>query len=766
VLHALEPLVYRPGPSQTADRSAWRPISSDDLLGLKVADIACGSGAFLVAAARYLAARLVEAWHREGTVTLPAHELAVDATRKVVASCLYGVDINAMAVEMCKLSLWLVSLDRNQPFSFVDDKILCGNSLLGITDLRQLECLHITPPTGNVQGRWVLDARGELVERLDLDHVVSRVVRLRQMLASEVDDADPQRSATAKQRQWKSALTEARDLIRVADGVVAAGLAVGGKPGRALDEAYENLPIAVNATYPKSGPGDPTMLDGIIERGLTPTVDTDYERWEPLHWPLIVADVMKDGGFSAIIGNPPFLGAKKISPALGSNVREWFVTALANGVTGNADLIAYFFLRAMGLLREGGTLGLIATNTVAQGDTREVGLDRMVAAGFAITRAIQSQSWPVASAHLEFAAVWGTVGPVLDNAERVSDGVVTKRISSLLEPEGAVSGAPVQLRDNAGTAFIGCNVNGLGFAMPPERARQMLAADVRTAGVVKPFLGGEDLNQQVDSVATRWIVDFHGLEESDAAAYAEPYEWVKSRVEPYRRSLKNKPRLAKVWWKYESPASRLRTATEGLEDVLVITLHSKSVMPVRVRTGQVFSHALCVFATGSFSDQAVLSSSPHQLWAIKYGSGLRLDPRYTPSAVFETFPRPEPAAVLDAIGRELDTQRREIMLRRQLGLTKLYNLVNDPNITDAADLDVARMRAVHVELDEAVMAAYGWSDVPLDHGFHTHRQMQRFTVGPAARVEILDRLLAENHRRAALQGAAPAAADDDDEEDP
>ena len=63
------------------------------------------------------------------------------------------------------------------------------------------------------------------------------------------------------------------------------------------------------------------------------------------------------------------------------------------------------------------------------------------------------------------------------------------------------------------------------------------------------------------------------------------------------------------------------------------------------------------------------------------------------------------------------------------------------------------MRAIHVELDEAVMDAYGWSDVPLDHGFHTYRQMERWTVSPAARVEILDRLLEENHRRAAAEAA-------------
>jgi hypothetical protein len=74
---------------------------------------------------------------------------------------------------------------------------------------------------------------------------------------------------------------------------------------------------------------------------------------------------------------------------------------------------------------------------------------------------------------------------------------------------------------------------------------------------------------------------------------------------------------------------------------------------------------------------------------------------------------------------------------------------------------VARLRQIHVALDEAVMAAYGWDDVPLEHGFHTYRQMRRWTVSPAARVEILDRLLEENHRRAAAQGEAPTPAEVD-----
>lgn len=446
VQHALEPLAFNPGPHQTADRDAWRPVSSDDILDLKVADIACGSGAFLVAAARYLAARLVEAWRREGVATGTAHDLYVHAIRTVVATCLYGADINAMAVEMCKLSLWLVSLDPKLPFSFVDDKVLHGNALLGLTDAEQLRALHITPAKAAATPLFDLGEDTETIRHLDIDGVLTRAARLRRSLASEVNDDDPQRSAATKRRQWREYQDLTRQLADVADGVIAAGLRLGGKPGKALTEAYENLRIAVGLAYPADG-GTPnrTMLDGILSAGLTPTVETDYERWKPLHWILAVPDVMERGGFDAIIGNPPFLGGSKITGAMGTNIRDWFVHVLAFGQRGSADLVAYFFLRAMLLLTGRGNLGLIATNTIAQGDTREVGLDRMVSNGFTITRVIQSRSWPAASANLEYAAVWGMRHSVAPDVPRIADDVAVEQISTLLEPAGRIDHPPRQV---------------------------------------------------------------------------------------------------------------------------------------------------------------------------------------------------------------------------------------------------------------------------------------------------------------------------------
>ncbi|MET9818231.1 DNA methyltransferase, partial [Streptomyces sp. NPDC006355] len=507
VRHALEPLVYSPGPHQTADQEAWQPISSDEILDLKIADVACGSGAFLVAAARYLAARLVEAWRRDQVATGSAHDLYVRAIRKVVARCLYGADINGMAVEMCKLSLWLVSLDPKLPFSFVDDKVLHGNSLLGLTDADQLRALHIAPGKGAATPLFDLGEGAEAIRHLDIDGVLTRATRLRQNLASEVNADDPQRSATTKRRQWREYQELTRQLADVANGVIAAGLRLGGKPGRALTEAYENLRIAVGLAYPAAEDGKPdrTMLDGILAAGLTPTVETDYERWKPLHWILAVPDVMERGGFDAIIGNPPFLGGQKLTGAMGTNIRDWFVAVIANGRKGSADLVAYFALRAHQLLAARGYTGLIATNTLAQGDTREVGLDQITGSGVEIRRAIKSAPWPSSSAALEYCAVWTSKEELAPEAGRVLDGEQVAGITSSLDRKSRVAGRPFRLVANQGKSFIGSYVLGKGFILESEQAQELIERDPRNKDVLFPYLNGEDLNSRPDCSASRWV---------------------------------------------------------------------------------------------------------------------------------------------------------------------------------------------------------------------------------------------------------------------
>lgn len=179
-------------------------------------------------------------------------------------------------------------------------------------------------------------------------------------------------------------------------------------------------------------------------------------------------------------------------------------------------------------------------------------------------------------------------------------------------------------------------------------------------------------------------------------------------------------------------------------------------MPAMVPTGQVFSHMLGIFATNDTAMLALLSSAPHYWWVKARGSSMRADTRYTPSDVFETFPLPELTEELRELGSRLDIFRRGVMLSRQAGLTKTYNLVFDPDCTDD---DIEELRRIHKAIDEAVIRAYGWEDRlkavgGLDHGFHkVGRKELRYTIGPAAQREILDSLLELNHERYAEEVA-------------
>jgi hypothetical protein len=741
VLHALQPLVYSPGPLDIEDEKSWVLKSSAEILDLKVADIAVGSGAFLVAAARFLADRLLEARARAGLDVEGEPDLKRWAIREVVARCLYGADINAMAVEMCKLSLWLISMDPGKPFSFVDDRVFHGNSLLGVTTEAQLKAQHIFPKQS---------VKRQLAA-FDVDKDLEDAARLRRELASgQVDDADLMRSTRAKRAlldQSKDVTAKLRD---VADGIIAAGLLEGGKPGRKLEERYDVLAEARREAYPADGSeGDRRRLDTIIDAGVTPTVDTGEARWKPLHWILEAPDVIHDhGGFDAIIGNPPFLGGQKLTSSMGTSFRDWIVHVLAEGERGSADLVAYFFLRTGQLLSSDGVFGLIGTNSLAQGDSRQVGLDRLVFKGFTLTRAIQSRAWPAAGANLEYAAVWGTRRPVPNSVPRYSEGRPVRSISTLLEPGTRLNGEPIRLAQNASRAFQGCIVLGMGFVVDDETRTALIVDDPRNSNVVRAYLSGEDLNQRPDSSPSRFVIDFSDLPEHAASTYEGPFERVRQLVRPERESNKMKERREK-WWQFGSRAPALRRAVNDFEDVIAIARVSKTVMPVRVPNGSVFHEKLVVFGERSYAFQAIVSSSVHQLWTIKYGTTMRVDATYTPERCFETLPQPDATPGLTAIGERLDRDRREIMLRRQLGLTALYNLVNSPEVQ--GDADVHLIRSIHVQIDEAVMEAYGWTDIPLEHGFHTYRQMERWTVSPAARVEILDRLLEENHRRAAIE---------------
>ncbi len=753
VRHTLDAVVHRPGPTETLDPATWVLRPSTDLLALRVADIAMGSGAFLVAVCRYLADRLVEAWDQEGDTEASRHLAArleetadaevsgvvLRARRLVAEHCLFGVDVNPLAVEMAKLSLWLVTMDRERPFGFLDDRLVCGDSLLGLTSLEQLETLHINPDLVRSARRGGLDFAAPWKEKL----AAAADTRRRITATPVVSVRDVERKA----RLLAQAEIVVEDLRSVADAVTGAGVRAASCSKKDRERVFGGLEQAVWA-FTKGG--DTAGLDN-----YRAFVDADRpvgkEPRRPFHWPLVFPEVFSDAptpGFDAIVGNPPFLGGKKVSGALGSDYLAWLAAWDGRGVRGTTDLAARFVLRADDLVRPGGQLGYVTTNTLIEGDTLEVGLLQLESRGWTVRRGVSAHPWPSMSATLSVVEVWVAKGPVV--ATVVLDTEPVPRLTVDLQPYLREKGRPDHLEENGGIAFIGHYVLGTGFTMEPAEAEALIAEDARNREVLFPYVIGADLNRRPDCSASRWIVNFREWDEARCRTYRLPWAKLERDVKPGRMTKDGRryPRMVNEWWMFWQYRQGMEAAIAHLDHVLAISRVGSTLLPVRVFTGPVFDNAAVVFALSDFASLAVLSSSAHQLWVIRFSSTMRTDIRYAPSDVFVTFPRPVPSKDLESLGARLDEQRRELMLGRNLGLTKLYNQVHDPEVADPA---IVRLRDLHAQIDRAVLTAFGWDDLTPEIGHHPTKIGIRWTFSPGARFELLDRLLAENHRRAAAQ---------------
>nr|WP_244942131.1 BREX-1 system adenine-specific DNA-methyltransferase PglX [Streptomyces coelicoflavus] len=780
VLHALEPLVYEPGPLQTADTGGWRLKSADQILDLKVADIAMGSAAFLVAACRYLADRLIEAWENEGrtdamvyragravdAVTAADAEqdpVVVEARRQIIEHCLYGVDINPMAVEMAKLSLWLVSMDPERPFTFLDDRLVCGDSLLGVHSMAQIQSVHMKPEQ---QADILAEQARQLADQLTRERLAITAVKGVDLPALQ-----------EKRERLEEVNRHSRRLRLVGDLIAGAGLATCAS-GR-VPWYEENGGERVRDLFPRAA----LIVQQIMEDGIEDASEAVREAWNtaqkwlgaelpeavserrPVHWPLVFPEVFTTrGGFDAVVGNPPFLGGPKVSNALGAAHREYQVTYTAEGAgRTNTDLVAYFILKAHQLLNAHGQTGLIATNTLAQGHTREVGLDQLESAGVTLRRAVKSSPWPSRSAQLEYCAVWTSKTPPSPGIRYVLDGLATPNgISTSLNPASREPFWAESLVKSSRMSFLGSCVMGIDFVLPKEEARFWIEEDARYADVLFPYLGGQDVNTHPSQGTGRWIINFREMREDDARAYPRAYQRLHELVRPWRQEkpADKYPRMVHEWWKYWNARPGLYGAIDALSECIVIARVSKVAMPAIVPTGQVFSEQLVVIASADPALFALLSSAPHYWWALDRSSTMKGDLRYTPTDVFETLARPVPTGYLRTTGTRLNDRRREVMLARRVGLTGIYNLVHDP---ECRDEDIAELRRIHEEIDRATIEAYGWGDLlddseqtppanpthetfPLDHGFHETDQGTRYTIGLLARTEIIDRLRQLNHQ--------------------
>lgn len=746
---ALQPLLYSVGPLQTADESEWVPVGSAEILKLKVADIAMGSGAFLVAACRYLADALVEAWEREESPEVVHREwdgwsvldedsdpTLMKARRMVAERCLYGVDINPMAVEMAKLSLWLVSMDPARPFTFLDDRLIAGDSLLGITDVDQIRYMHMDPKAGRVLHAGVKLDEADFAKALW--ELIDATAAMRRELAEMPGDTAEQVAAKAARLREVRAATERTKAY--ADLVVGAALAGAGKSAAAANDLY--VKAAEIAAKPDGE--EATIIRAWLR---TDQPSGAFDRI-PVHWPLESPEVFADreGGFDAVIGNPPFLGGQKLTGAMGDTYREHLVKGLGRGRRGSADLVAYFLLQAHKLLSERGQTALIATNTLAQGDTREVGLDQVTADGVTIRGAIKSEPWPSKSAVLEYCAVWTSRAEAAPTAARKLDGRAVKEISTTLDPRSALNWVPKRLIANADLSYIGSYILGMGFTVGPGRARDLIKQDPTNEDVLFPYLSGQDLNSRPDGSASRWVINFHDWPEEKASQYPDCFDQVAQKVRPERAGKSFSKHARERWWQYERGRPELYRAIKGLVQTIAIARVSKTAMPVFVTTGQVLNEKIVVFARNDAALLSLLSGAAHYWWGTTYSSTRTGDLNYAPTDVFETLVRPELTDELRRLGERLDSERREYMLGEQKGLTATYNLVHDSGCSTAG---IANLREIHRLIDFEVCRAYGWDDLvdSLNHGHHDTRQGIRYTVDAVAQREILDRLLLLNKER-------------------
>jgi len=772
VEHTLAPLCYAPGPADGAEPADWQVRPAAELLDLKVLDPAMGSGAFLVSACRYLAERLVEAWERDGysDAILGAlgpdfnhDDAALEARRRVAAHCLCGVDRDEAAVELGKLSLWLVTLAKGQPFSFLDHALRCGDSLVGLISEAQVVAFHLDPETGRYNNARLSGAINEIA-----GPIMTRVMELREEIESE-PVRDPQQATAAATKLQEADRLTAR-LRNLADAVSAAALSTAGQPTTAFDDRLTGIADEAQRLLTQNDIQSPMEL-AFRARLHTWLKGPRPEPIRPLHWALEFPEVMRHGGFDAVVSNPPFMGGTTIRSRIGKDFLSYLGQLVAGGKTagGRADLCSYFLLRDLSITQ--GRVGIIATNTIAQGDTREVGLDRAVDIGWTIYRAEKSQQWP-GKASLEVALVW--TGHAGESERRILDGQFVPSIAPSLARESLVRGNPQRLFASQGKSSKGCDPTGMGFVLSTDEAQALIEEDARNKSVLFPYLNGEDLNSRWDQSASRWVIDFNDWPIDRAMQYENVFAIVEERVRPERQRagpdgsyVLRKP-LPQRWWQFADRRPALRRAIVGLDRVLAIARLSRTGLPYFVDTRQVMSDGTVVFTTDRDAQLTLLSSSIHFFWWTTKGeSSLRTDPRYTPSDGFETFPQPGLTKRMDGAGDVLDAFRRGVMERRRVGLTALYNLVHDEVVQDN---DVRRLREIHVELDEAVREAYAldeerepairayeatvaaaplpsWREIELGHGFHETRQGMRFTISPQARIDVLDKLLALNHYR-------------------
>jgi type I restriction-modification system DNA methylase subunit len=711
------------------ERCHHRPTAAQ-ILDLKICDPAMGSGAFLVESCRFLAELLEQAWTREG---LPealkpgghAHgeEPLIYARRLIAQSCLYGVDKNPFAVNLARLSLWLVSLSKDAPFTFVDHALKCGDSLVGLERSAIEAALRGASLQRELQMEYLEQVRQQEARSFALFHADSR---------SDADDA--------QKRQVLDELNASTAYLRtVGDLLVSAFF--NGKNARNREE-LKQLYLAATLQHNSAGEledelAEPLERLRVGEKGI-----------QPLHWQLAFPNVFgrPEPGFDVFVGNPPFAGKNTIAEGSPDGILDWF-KELHPESHGNADLVAHFFRRCFQLLRPGGSLGLIATNTIAQGDTRSTGLRWICLNGGTIYAARKRYKWP---------GVAAVVVSVVHLIKRPYAGVKllekrpVEQITAFLFAKGGHED-PKPLAVNAGKSFVGSQVLGMGFTFddsgqadedtpgipsPIATMTRLIAVNPKNAEVIFPYIGGEEVNDSPTHAHHRYVIDFRDRSEEECRReWPEPMALLEKKVKPQRQErkpngeYKQRFPLPQKWWIHAEKRPALYSAAGGCVRVLVTgAAATQHLTFLFISSGYVYSHKLIVFPWEECCNFVGLITQVHTVFAGFFSATLEDRLTYNPSDCFETFPFP--AALLDssasdsahvahrqsleAIGERYHQFRAELMVSNNEGLTSTYNRFHDPSETNSGLLE---LRSLHSEMDQAVLNAYGWGDVPTTCGF-------------------------------------------------
>ncbi len=401
-----------------------------------------------------------------------------------------------------------------------------------------------------------------------------------------------------------------------------------------------------------------------------------------------------------IIGNPPFLGSQHIRGNFGDDYVSWLQLEFGVGVK---DFCTYWFRRAADHLRADQRAGLVGTNSIAQNRARTASLDYVVDRGGVLTDAISSQRWP-GDAKVHVSLVNWVASPSAGVGPFVLNGQYVDKISTHLTSVGADDWEPRALHENLGRCFQGPIPVGAGFVIEESVARQMLEINSEYREVIRPYLTSSDIAEAPGSVPRRWIIDFAQKSLQDAGRFPNALRIVRDQVRPFRETVNREGHRLR-WWQFGEPRVGLRRAVAGRARYVAAGRHGKRLLLAWADTWTLASDATNSFAFDDDYSMGILAARAHGAWAWAQSSTLKGDLRYTPSSVFLTFPWPDPVSEVQRdrvaeAARLLLARRSEICLAENIGLTKLYNAVDDGAWTDLKDL--------HRQLDVAVADCYGW----------------------------------------------------------